>query len=557
MSTSTVTGLASGLDWSETVQLLMQIERQPVVTLEERREMYESQLTNWSSLESKLNALKTTSESIDEMDEFLVKTGTSNDDDVLTVSANSTAILGSHSVLVNQIATNHVHVHTDGWADLDTTAINDSGSDQSFSFSYGGEAFTITVPDGTTLQGVVNLINNDADNPGVTASVINDGGDDGTPYHLTLTGEDTGEDNSITIIDTQDNPTDLGDGSEFDEAGWDTTQAAQNAEIRVDGFPDPGWGWPNPWIESDSNEVEDIIPGVTLHLNDDSEGETINIEISLDSAAVTSKVNSLIDAYNSLVAEITDLTGYDTEEETAGPLNSDSLAKSIKRGLMNFIAYNIPGKDEDDQYNNLGSVGLTLSSGGLLTLDTDKFEDALEDDATSVGRLFGFDATASTSFISIEGHSYNTVGGTYDFTVSYDADGNLDSGGTNTINGENGVIQGDDFLEGAEDSDVEGLLLQLANPGDGPSSLSGSVTVYTGLAVLFANQIDDILDTTEGTLKITRDRINDTIDLIDDKIERWERRLEQVEENYTQRFLNMELAISTANTTSQYLDNAF
>ena len=159
--------------------------------------------------------------------------------------------------------------------------------------------------------------------------------------------------------------------------------------------------------------------------------------------------------------------------------------------------------------------------------------------------------------MSVEGHSYNTVGGTYNFTVTYDADGNLDSGGTNTINGENGVIHGNDFLEGAEDNDVEGLLLQLANPGDGPTSLNGTVTIYTGLAVLFANQIDDILDTDEGTLKNTRDRINDTIDLIDDKIERWERRLEQIEKNYTRRFLNMELAISTANTTSQYLDIAF
>ncbi len=553
MPVGNVTGLSSGIDWGETIDLLMQLEHRPVDILEVRRSSYQTKLTNWNAIESKITSLENAAEGLDTMDEFLAKSGTSADTDVLTVTAGADAIAGSHEVIVNQLAANHVHAHKPGWADLNSTPVNNSAGDQYLSYDYGGTAVTVTVPDGTTLQGLVNLINRDPDNAGVTASVINDGTGGGTDYHLVLSGNDTGEDYDIQIIDAGPNPTDLGDGSQWDEANWDATQDAQNAEIRVDGFPDPAWGWPNPWIESETNDIEDVIPGVTFHLKDDSGGSSVQIEVSLDKAAITAQVNSLITAFNNVIDTINTATHYDAEEEAAGPLSSDSLARSIRSELLSFVAASIPGTDDDDVYRSLGQVGITITSDGNLTLDEEELEEALDDDPAGVARLFVFDSRSSSSYVSVTGHSEETVGGTHNWTVTYDADGHLNPSGTNTLGGYDAIIHGDSIFSGAEDTDVEGLLMLLTDPGDGPDSLSGTVKVYTGLSVLLDNYSTRLTDPIDGSLKSTRDGINDSIDLLDDRIENWERRLSNVEETYQRRFTNMELLIGQLQNTSAFL----
>lgn len=68
------------------------------------------------------------------------------------------------------------------------------------SFSIGdGEVYAISVPAETTLEGLAERINEDEDNPGVTAMIINTGTGD-NPYQLVLEADDSGEDSRITII---------------------------------------------------------------------------------------------------------------------------------------------------------------------------------------------------------------------------------------------------------------------------------------------------------------------------------------------------------------------
>ncbi len=553
-----ITGLSSGMDWGETVRMLMQIERTPVIQLQQRRSTYQTQLTNWSAIESRIKTLETAALSLDEVSEFLINSTTSSDEDILTVSTNDEAIAGTHDVIINQMARSHVMVHDDGWADSDTTAVNDTGSSQTFSFSYAGDTISVTVPDGTTLNGLVNLINNHEDNgdpdddtnSGVQASILNDGSGGDSAFHLVLTAKDTGESNAIAIVDTQDNPTDIGGGNGFDANTWETTQSGQNAEIKVDGYPNAG----NQWIESAKNEIEDVIPGITLNLKNTSDGEAIRIETVLDKSEIRNAVTNVITAYNELIDHIDSVASYDTETESAGPLFADSLTKSIKRELMSIFSSVIPGTVEGDTYRSLGKVGLSIGTGGKLSLDADEFDDALDDDATAVARLFVFDVWSSSSYVSDVDYSEATVGGEYDFTMTYDADGNLDADGTNTLDGEAGTIHGEAFLAGAEDSNLEGLLLSLANPGDGPATLNGTIKVYTGLSAQLRTKIKNIIDSDEGQLKFTRDRINDTIEGIDKRITSYERRLESIEANYNRRFTQMELLIGQLNAQSNFIN---
>ncbi len=555
MPVGNITGLSSGIEWDNTVDLLMELERRPVDILESRREEYQSQLTIWGSIESKLTALKSQAEELNSAQELLVKSATTTDSSVLTVSANADATPASHDIIINQLATNHTHAHQAGWTDLNTTAVNNSGSDQSFSYEYDGTAYTVTVPDGTTLQELASLINRDPDNPGIVATIIDDGSGGANPFHLMLSGEETGTGKDIQIIDTVDNPTDLYDGSHFDEANWDATQTAQNAEIRVDGVPNPGWGWPNPWIESATNDIEDVIPGVTLHLKDDSDGESIGLEISLDTDAIKENIDNLVSAYNEVIDIIDTMTSYDEENEIASPMLGDSLARGIKASLLMTVAQSIPGTDDNDNYRSIGQVGVTLSAGGKLVVDEDVLKDALNDDPMAVARLFVFDSESTSNYVSVTGHNYNSIGGSYDFTLTYDADGKLDPSGTNTLNGLDVTIHGDYIAKGAEGTEVEGLILLLTNPGDGPDSISGTIKVYTGFSVLLSNEIDVMTDEYDGTLETNRDRINDSIDMLDKRIEAWERRLEQIEENYQRQFSRMETLIGQLQTQGSYISS--
>lgn len=553
MPSSTITGLNSGLQWADTVKLLVQLERRPLVLLEERRATHKSQLNNWSGIESKLSALRSAADAIESSNELLTKSISTSDDTILTASGDSEAIPGTHQILINQLASNHILAHTAGWADTETTEVNSSGSNKSFSYSYAGENFTVTVPDGTTLAGLVRLINNDPDNPGVVASILNDGNGGATPYHLILAGKDQGEDNTIAILDTVGNPTNLGDGDDFDAAAWSTTQTAKNSQIRVDGFPDPGWGWPTPWIEADSNEVEDVIPGVKLRLQNVTSGTPIQIEIALNKADVKAKVNSLIKAYNDVVSTVNTLTSYNTETSTSGPLASDTLARSLRSEFTSLVASPIPGADEDDRFTSLGEIGVKLSAGGTLKLDSSKFDEALDIDPQAVARLLVFESAASTGYVSVERHTDATVGGNYAFSIAYDASGNIDPNGTNTIGGEPATIQGDVILSGKSDTDVEGLLLRLTNPGGGPATLNGTLKIYTGLAAMLTSKINQMTDSIDGQLTLNKERIKDQVENLDDRIANWEVRMKKIEENFNKRFQAMETLIGQLRTQSNYL----
>ncbi len=73
-----------------------------------------------------------------------------------------------------------------------------SAPDTTFSYAVGETQVSLTVSADTSLEELAELINDDEDNPGVTASVVDTGYGD-NPYQLVLTADSTGEDNRITI----------------------------------------------------------------------------------------------------------------------------------------------------------------------------------------------------------------------------------------------------------------------------------------------------------------------------------------------------------------------
>ncbi len=185
-------GLATGIDTTTLVEQLMIIESRRLASYQVKKAEYEKQKTTFTELESKVNALKTTVTALSDSDNLQVFKTTTNDKDILTVSASSDANPGSHSIEINQLATSETWIQDTSTFDYETDYVGGG----TFIYSYNYQERTITaVADETTLEDFVGLINNDADNPGVTASLLYHDG----KYHLMFSGNETGTDYQISV----------------------------------------------------------------------------------------------------------------------------------------------------------------------------------------------------------------------------------------------------------------------------------------------------------------------------------------------------------------------
>ncbi|HEX05363.1 MAG TPA: hypothetical protein ENH10_09470, partial [Bacteroidetes bacterium] len=376
---ATFSGLASGIQWQDTVDMLIQIESQGLYRLEGRKVEEQTRIDAWVSVTSKLNALQSAAQAIDTANELLAMTASSSDSDFLTVSANAQAIAATHNIEINQLAQQEVKVHDVGWADLNQTSLTGSGTD--FSYTFDGETRTLTLATGSTLADLIEAINDDEDNPGISASSIDDGtGTD--PVHLVLTANEA---NVTTTIDINDGATTIGGGS-FVEANWATTKDAQQAQIKVDGYP-PG---ALDWIYRDSNTIEDVIDGVTLTLKDITTSD-VQVSVAENSAETKNAIEEWVAAYNALIVEIEAKTRYDAENETRGLLAGDTNIRSLKSDIMTIVTSEIPGVNSNALYKTLGSAGISLTSGGKLKVDSAELTEALKEDAQAVADLFTLD----------------------------------------------------------------------------------------------------------------------------------------------------------------------
>ncbi|MBD3165006.1 flagellar filament capping protein FliD [bacterium] len=543
MPSTTITGLASGIEWGDTVDLLMQIEAQPLQRILQREDEVKRKQGAWVGLQEKVVSFKNKSEAIDSADELLKMAARSNDQDILTVTADSDAVPGNHTIDVNQLAQAETEVH-DGFADINTTAVH-SGSTGTFNYSYGGTEVTLSVGSGTTIAGLVQLINNDSDNPGVTASYIDDGSGGATAIHLVLQGNDPGSSNTI-VLDPS-GTTNLNGGT-FDSTAFTETRSAQDAEIKVDGYP-TGAG---SYITRESNQISDVIPGVTLYLRDTS-ASSVEITVENDLTSIKSKINSWVDAYNSIMKDIASLTYWDEENEVAGVLNGDSRVYDLRSRIQDIAISEIPGLPDDNAYSNLAGIGLNMGTSGQISVNDSTLTEALEDNLTDVANLFIFSKASESANVEYFARTRKTKGGTYAVSAEYSG-GKLTKGGTHTIGGYEATVVNTNYLLGAEDTPIEGLRLYVKNLS-GAGTLTTNVRIGTGAGVLGSNEVNDLTDTYEGLFTLVNDAYDDELEAFETQIENYERRLEQKRQMLERQFLAMENAVSEAQTQGQWLNS--
>jgi len=250
-------------------------------------------------------------------------------------------------------------------ADLDFAA-----PDKSLFYQVGdGDVIAISVAADTTLAGLADLINDDADNPGVTAQVINDG-DATTPYRLSFRSSSTGEDGRITFLSQ------LPDMLMEEQQG--AGGASLNAQFSMDGIN----------YQRQTNSVTDIISGLTLTL----EGEgTATITIKKNNTAIKEMIQELVTAYNDAVSEMKANTGYDSESEELGVL-ARTTVRDLPATLQSFMTSSV-NADEGGNISSLFDLGLEFNRDGSISLDEEILDQAIEDYPDGVSAFFLGDST--------------------------------------------------------------------------------------------------------------------------------------------------------------------
>lgn len=268
-------------------------------------------------------------------------------------------------------------------------------SEQSLTLSVGDKSVDIKVGPSTTLENIINQINDGAGDV-LKASIVNTGGENG--YKMILQSKESGEKNQIKfsvkgdkadgakqvleklgfnaketqIKDNQGKITGYDLAITADpNAGGKQLQKAQDAKFNFNGID----------ITRSSNKVDDLIIGVTFNLNNvDEKNSTTGalkesvITIGKDTDAVVKSLKSMVTAYNDLISNITTATSYDRENDVAGTLNGMSEITGIKRKLQNlFESTNSDGK-------SLQSFGFSFTEKGVLSVDESKLKDAINKD---------------------------------------------------------------------------------------------------------------------------------------------------------------------------------
>ncbi len=234
--------------------------------------------------------------------------------------------------------------------------------DLMFSYQTGAasDPVYVSVPPGTSYQDTVSLINDDTNNSGVTAALINDGSAD-TPWHFTLTADTEGENHRIFL-----------NGINMTEMQG-VEGASLNAAFSVDGYE---------YQRQTNKGLEDVIQGVTL--NFEKIGET-QLTISSDYDDIKENITQLIDIYNELVDQIDTKTKYDHEEETDGILSDVYAIKSLGSQLLSFMTNAI---DTGGDITSLLDLGMELNEDGSITLDQEKLDAAFSSSPEGVASLF-------------------------------------------------------------------------------------------------------------------------------------------------------------------------
>ncbi len=213
-------------------------------------------------------------------------------------------------------------------------------------------------------------------NPGVSASIINDGSG-ATPFRLSITSRNSGTAGQVIFNGAP--------------AGLSTTSLiqGQNAVVVYGGNASGTGGLVS---TSSTNNITGLVPGLSLNLTGVG---TTSVSVTNDTSQITTAVQGFVDSYNQVVNDIATVTNFDPNNATNnGVLFGDPTIQQVQEALGSFVTQKYSGVGA---LTNLSSVGITVGQDGTLTLNNSALTSALSASGGDVSSLFTTNIAAVAS----------------------------------------------------------------------------------------------------------------------------------------------------------------
>jgi len=309
------------------------------------------------------------------------------------------------------------------------------------------------------------------------------------------------------------------------------------------------------YISRSSNTVDDVIYGVTLHLHDTTDAAGEELTLTRDIQSVKDKLDSLVTAYNAAISFIKEKTGYNEVNKTACVLMGDYVVSTIRYKFREPLIQQTAGFIEDiDSFLTPLDLGLKLDKDGILSLDTNKFDEAIAKNYLGVLAVIGADKTGSSTSDIIKfygAHSDYTTAGEYNVQVTVgggaitSAQIKLASESTyRSATYVGNIVTGNSTFDSNGDPLYAENALQLSVDLSTNGSYAATVRVKQGFTGKIEDQIDRMLKATTGSLVIDKERMDDQIKGLDEKIQNEEYRLTQREDRLVRKFAYLEKVLA-------------
>ncbi len=489
----------SGFDSSSLIAASVEAKMQPAYRLDVQIAEMEAEAAAYQEMHTLMTDLETAASGLsgstddavfDSYAAYLTAPGLDDPQQYLSATVTDGAGAGLYDITVDQLAQGMQVASAEQAVDA---ALGLDGTFDLAAEGYPGAAVAVTAD--MTLSDIADVVNAASADTGVAATLIrtSDGG-----HTLTLSTVDTGLSLSAASVSGNDVLHALGITA-ADGAFANELQTAQEAILTVDGVT----------VTSTSNDIEGLVPGVSVSLYGATAGETITLEVGQDLSAVRGAVEGFVEAFNAYrtfaLNQQATAEGEGASENAV--LFGDSLLKSANAALYDAMETSV---EVDGATYTLADIGLTYGAGNMLTIDDAALEEALLQRPEVVEAFFASSASASSPDLGVSTLPGTMASGTYTVDVTTDPDtGAILSA---SVDGVAMTVSGSSLV-GPEGTAFEGLRLVYTGTG----STSMTLDVSQGLADQVVAAMGRYTDDNDGQVTAKIESLNTGID---DKQER-------------------------------------
>ncbi len=278
-------------------------------------------------------------------------------------------------------------------------------------------------------------------------------------------------------------------------------QEAQDAEFYVN-------GWEQKFTSS-SNTFSEVIEGMEITVK--STGKTV-LNTTQDSEKIKENIQEVVEALNMVKGTILQLSKVDTEKDT-GEYDTDKMSSSLTWQMGSALTGNYGVQLVLSEYNNivsgsstgfakkqsvddvfgdlftaLSEIGINTNTSagsenfGLLEIDDEKLDEALEKDSAAVIELLSssMSGTTTSADFTVASTGVSAKAGSYNVTYDVDANGQATNVYINGVLAQNDPNFPGRWTVGDMHNEAAGVAIQFANGGMAQGSYSSKINIRQG-----------------------------------------------------------------------------